>query len=122
MILELNCSIIAACLPCYGPLFKGGRKPESLIRSVRSVFSLRSRNSSKYSQTRDTTVTLHSTPASESQIELNTASREWSRVQNHNDGRVLVSAAHPSQQADEEMGPYRGKGISVTKGVEVVRN
>lgn len=42
MILEPNCSIIAACLPCSGPLVAGGRAPESIIRSVRSVFSLRS--------------------------------------------------------------------------------
>ncbi|KAL4999870.1 hypothetical protein BDV10DRAFT_184014 [Aspergillus recurvatus] len=45
MILEPNCSIIAACLPCYGPLFGRGRAPDSLIRSLRSVFTLRSQSS-----------------------------------------------------------------------------
>ncbi|PVH97417.1 hypothetical protein DM02DRAFT_597681 [Periconia macrospinosa] len=40
-VIEPNCSIIAACLPCYGPVFRG-RAPESIIRSVRSVLSLAS--------------------------------------------------------------------------------
>ncbi|KAK0631017.1 hypothetical protein B0T17DRAFT_462298, partial [Bombardia bombarda] len=40
MIIEPNCSIIAACLPCYGPLLAGGRRPESIIRSIRSLISI----------------------------------------------------------------------------------
>jgi len=81
MLLEPNCSIIAACLPCYGTLFarQGGRSPESLVRSVRSVLSLRSRSSSKHSGKSwnasgpsNPTVTDHdkNAPRSESQIEL----------------------------------------------------
>ena len=46
MIIEPNASIIAGCLPCYGPLFTGGRAPESVVRSARSVLSLRSIHSS----------------------------------------------------------------------------
>jgi hypothetical protein len=50
-IVEPNCSIIAACLPCYGTLARswGGRAPESLVRSVRSVLSLASRQGSNNS-------------------------------------------------------------------------
>ncbi|ORY11851.1 hypothetical protein BCR34DRAFT_564780 [Clohesyomyces aquaticus] len=51
MLLEPNCSIMAACLPCYGPLFAHGRGMESMLRSVRSVFSLRSRSSNQGSAT-----------------------------------------------------------------------
>ncbi|KAF2187590.1 hypothetical protein K469DRAFT_725112 [Zopfia rhizophila CBS 207.26] len=40
-IIEPNCSIIAASLPCYGTLLKK-HTPESLVRSVRSVLSLAS--------------------------------------------------------------------------------
>ncbi|KAL4935322.1 hypothetical protein BDV06DRAFT_234429 [Aspergillus oleicola] len=47
MILEPNCSIIAACLPCYGPLFSRGHAPESLIRSFRSMITLRSYSSGR---------------------------------------------------------------------------
>ncbi|KAH6640282.1 hypothetical protein F5144DRAFT_559867 [Chaetomium tenue] len=49
MVLEPNCSILAACLPTYGPLLSGGRAPESIVRSVRSVFSLRSARSNNAS-------------------------------------------------------------------------
>ncbi|KAI8949234.1 hypothetical protein F4801DRAFT_553894 [Xylaria longipes] len=38
--IEPNVSILAANLPLYGPLLKGGRGPESIIRSVRSVLSI----------------------------------------------------------------------------------
>jgi hypothetical protein len=40
MMIEPNCSIIAACLPCFGHLFAGMRTPESIVRSVRSVRSI----------------------------------------------------------------------------------
>lgn len=53
MVLEANCSIIAACFPCYGPLFRGGRSQLSLIASVRSMFSLRSRGSNASSRNYD---------------------------------------------------------------------
>ena len=44
-VIEPNFSIIAACLPCYGNLVQrlGGRTLESVVRSVRSEVSLRSR-------------------------------------------------------------------------------
>ncbi|OTA64068.1 hypothetical protein K449DRAFT_368016 [Hypoxylon sp. EC38] len=42
VIIEPNCSIIAACLPCYGYLFSRGGRVDSLVQSARSVFSLRS--------------------------------------------------------------------------------
>ncbi|PYI10679.1 hypothetical protein BO78DRAFT_414316 [Aspergillus sclerotiicarbonarius CBS 121057] len=45
MLLEPNCSIMAACLPCFGTFFVGGRSLGSMIRSFRSVFSVRSQNS-----------------------------------------------------------------------------
>ncbi|KAF2198219.1 hypothetical protein GQ43DRAFT_494122 [Delitschia confertaspora ATCC 74209] len=45
--IEPNCSIIAACLPTYGPLFHNGRSAHSLIRSLRSaLFSGSTKNGS----------------------------------------------------------------------------
>ncbi|KAI2628671.1 hypothetical protein GGR54DRAFT_356489 [Hypoxylon sp. NC1633] len=41
-VIEPNASIIAGCLPCYGPLIKGWRTPESIIRSIRSLVSISS--------------------------------------------------------------------------------
>ncbi|KAI1168863.1 hypothetical protein F5B18DRAFT_597041 [Nemania serpens] len=43
--IEPNVSILAANLPLYGPLLRGGRGPESIVRSVRSVLSLGSSGS-----------------------------------------------------------------------------
>lgn len=40
--IEPCCSVVAACLPTIGPLVKGGRSPESLVHSIRSLFSMRS--------------------------------------------------------------------------------
>ncbi|CAG8981723.1 hypothetical protein HYALB_00013339 [Hymenoscyphus albidus] len=44
--IEPACSVIAACLPTFGPLSQKGRSPESLVASIGSVLSLRSFSSS----------------------------------------------------------------------------
>ena len=41
MVIEASLAIISACLPTIRPVFRG-MSPESVIRSVRSVFSLNS--------------------------------------------------------------------------------
>jgi len=46
MAIEPCASIIAACLPTLGPLFKGKRSLGSIIRSIRSALSVRSQSSS----------------------------------------------------------------------------
>ncbi|KAI2472646.1 hypothetical protein F4781DRAFT_382479 [Annulohypoxylon bovei var. microspora] len=72
MVLEPNCSILASCLPTYGPLVSGGRAPESIIRSVRSILSLGSNNSNR--SRKNSRVSVPNAPrdnnAAESQIEL----------------------------------------------------
>jgi hypothetical protein len=111
MILEPNCSIIAACLPCYGPLFKSGKAIESILRSVRSVFSLRSQGSggsgigyNKFGHRGG----LASEPqqAAESQIELQ-----------QNKDRVFANAARVSHGSEDEM---RIGEINVTRDVQIV--
>lgn len=37
--IEPNCSIIAACLPTYGPFFIGNETTSSLFKDIRSFFS-----------------------------------------------------------------------------------
>ncbi|CAG8952290.1 hypothetical protein HYFRA_00001033 [Hymenoscyphus fraxineus] len=44
--IEPACSVIAACLPTFGPLSQKGRSPESLVASIRSALSLRSSSNS----------------------------------------------------------------------------
>lgn len=48
--IEPNCSVIAACLPTYGPFFTGGRSTDSLFKNLRSFLSLGSRSSSSSSK------------------------------------------------------------------------
>lgn len=113
MIVEPNCSIIAACLPCYGPLFRGGRIPGSLVRSVRSLFSLRSQSSTSSNNNYfkfEANITPHNVSATESQIELK------------NGGRSTANAERLSYQTDEQLGDSRKGGINVTRGVEVIRD
>jgi hypothetical protein len=74
-LVEPNCSIIAACLLCYGTLVRalGGRNLESVVRSVRSALSLRSRQSSNGSDSRSRSqaIRLDSQKGrSDSQVEL----------------------------------------------------
>ncbi|KAI1183939.1 hypothetical protein F5B17DRAFT_104779 [Nemania serpens] len=46
-VIEPNASILAACLPTYGPLLKSWRAPASIIRSVRSLVSIASSGRSR---------------------------------------------------------------------------
>lgn len=73
MVLEPNCSILAACLPTYGPLIAGGRAPESIVRSVRSVFSLRSVRSNNASARSLPRGSRDKTGGGDSQVELHDA-------------------------------------------------
>ncbi|KAF1940881.1 hypothetical protein EJ02DRAFT_405740 [Clathrospora elynae] len=126
MILEANCSIIAACLPCYGPLFRGGRSQGSLVASVRSMFSLRSRRSdgSLRSTRNFAGFTNHDKrsggthSATESEIELKAATN----LQGPGHGHSRVVVERLSHQTDEEAGYEAMGGINVTKGVEVTRS
>ncbi|KAI9643617.1 hypothetical protein NHQ30_008239 [Ciborinia camelliae] len=46
--IEAYASIITACLPTLAPLLRGGRNLGSMIGSVRSIFSIRSKSSSLF--------------------------------------------------------------------------
>ncbi|KUI71215.1 hypothetical protein VM1G_07108 [Cytospora mali] len=117
MIIEPNCSIIAACLPCYGTLLSalGGRAPESMLRSVRSIFSLRSRNTDNSNKgalggnSPGATLGIKS----DSQIELQTHQSWPSKSQQE------VQCIGGSDGEIPALPPNRG--ISVTNGVTVLR-
>lgn len=114
MLIEPNCSIIAACLPCYGPLFAKGRSPESLVRSVRSVFSLRSKNSStNRSPSGSTNATARNETSFDSHVELKQVSKDWSESQNQGCNTNKIETKR------EEFESYENGGISVTKGFDI---
>ncbi|KAI0868721.1 hypothetical protein GGS24DRAFT_481477 [Hypoxylon argillaceum] len=110
--LEPHISITAACLPCYGPLLEGGRSPESLVRSVRSIISLASRGSSSSNSKQRTAVCLDSNNDSQHEINLEGVNSKWSQQSQTN---VQVSSGDEIELRDLE------NGINVTRGVEVVR-
>lgn len=119
VILEPQCSIIAGCLPCYGPLFAGGRAPESLIRSVRSVFSLASRGSTDNSTTHRSgkaDVTVEGRSSSESHIELRNTTSDWLPPQQGIQTSVNANSKDHFREA-----PIESYGINVTKAVDVTR-
>ncbi|KAL4758145.1 uncharacterized protein BDW70DRAFT_152698 [Aspergillus foveolatus] len=121
MILELNCSIIAACLPCYGPLLAQGRTPESLIRSVRSVFALRSRGSSKWSSmasrtNNSTGPNKSSTPReSGSAVDLVDYAALWSKGRDESHKTADCGSSPHIEEATEPL----SQGIQVTTKVDV---
>ncbi|GAB1313702.1 Rhodopsin domain-containing protein [Madurella fahalii] len=112
MVLEPNCSILAACLPTYGPLVAGGRASEYLVRGVRSVFSLRSARSGGRSHPKQPRSGSRS--ASESQVEVHGV-ENWPGK-----GRreILVQGNVPPLP---EVTAINMNGINVTSDVSVYR-
>lgn len=113
-IIEPNASIIAACLPTYGPLLRGGRAPESIIRSVRSILSIGS-HSSKGSRGLRAPKGLDHKSGNDSQINLNPEAP--------NDGGHDVQCISGEGSQDIELAPMgKPDGIEVTHGVSVIRH
>lgn len=120
MILEANCSVIAACLPCLGPLFRGWKGLESLVASVRSAISLRSlrsqssHNSQKgYNKFGDGNAAPKSDPEAESQIQLNT----YAEGQAH----AFVGVERGSSGKDDVQIREDVDGIEVAKTFAITR-
>jgi hypothetical protein len=122
LLIEPHASMIAACLPCYGPLLHG-RTPESLVRSVRSIISIGSRGSSNNNKSR-TAIRLPSNNESQHEINLEEANNNWPL--NQDTAKVRVDAAPKGGQDDEielaDLNHHNNKGINVTEGVDVVRS
>lgn len=125
-IIEPNASIIAACLPTYGTYIKGSRPLESVIRSVRSVISLKSlRNNtrgSKDSGARNQDKSSQGLQLSNDSLEMES---QFSKKpgQNHMD-TLIASGSQGKLSHDTEAGllPEGNEhGIKITSGVTVTR-
>ncbi|OTA98360.1 hypothetical protein M426DRAFT_69960 [Hypoxylon sp. CI-4A] len=124
LLVEPHCSIIAACLPCYGPLIDGGRAPESIVRSVRSILSIASRGSSSNGSKGRSAVRLPS--VNDSQHKIATLQDNDTKWLQQSQTQVHVDAGDPSQAHGASSGDDielrdLESGINVTKGVQVVR-
>ncbi|KAI0889800.1 uncharacterized protein GGS22DRAFT_149182 [Annulohypoxylon maeteangense] len=121
LVIEPHCSIIAASLPCYGPLLAGVRGPESMLRSIRSVFSLASRdtaNSDNGTHKRKTSSTNPQT-YDESPAELQKRNESWLPHQ-HDYNAVISSKDGHSSQSDGDIHNESQGAITVTRGLDVV--
>ncbi len=118
---EPNCSIIAACLPCYGPLLEKGRALDSLICSIRSVLSLGSRTSNSRSPrgsngtSKRSQPKLNSSNCGDSQVELQEVSREWASSQSQGQN---MAQAEPLPRSISETDSHFEHGIEVTQTYE----
>lgn len=116
--------MIAACLPTLGSLIAGGRAPESLVRSVRSIISLASRMGSPRSSKDRSGVRLPSN-GNDSQHGINQlqeADAQWppphtTWVKIQSDSQIEHTAGGDAIELSE-----LERGINVTKGVDVVRH
>ena len=118
LIIEPHASIIAACLPCYGP-FLHGRAPESLVRSVRSLISIASRGSTNNSKGRSA-VRFPSSNESQREINAEETNAKWPPGQDM--AKVHINAVAKASNGDEIELADLERGIKVTKGVDVVRS
>ncbi|KAI0101406.1 hypothetical protein GGR51DRAFT_575064 [Nemania sp. FL0031] len=116
LILEPNCSIIAACLPCYGPLIKLGHGPETWLRSVLPIRKLPSNaNSQESFDVPGRGSRLTSDSQTESPIELRTP--EWPKIAQQDASCVASNA----DRVVNLRGKPQSNGIVVTNGVTVQR-
>ena len=109
MVIEPNCSILAASLPTYGPLLHGSRSLESIMKSMRSIFSLRSYQSNRSGGSRSHLP--KNSAATDSQVEL-TGIKKWP---GQGQQRVVVSHVDSPYATRQQL----QKGISVENGVSV---
>ncbi|CAG9946710.1 unnamed protein product [Clonostachys rosea f. rosea IK726] len=116
MIIEPNCSIIAACLPCYGPLVSGGHSLGSIFNSIRSMFSLRSGSGSKQlTTTSQEHIAIGDTSKVQYDVEMQPHWSGYGPPTVHCIGGKLSSEANPASLHGENC-------INVTNGVTIHRD
>ncbi|EEA25396.1 conserved hypothetical protein [Talaromyces marneffei ATCC 18224] len=101
-LIEPCSSTICICLPCLGPLFRGGRSPSSLVASIRAIFSLGSESSSQYQVNRD------QSSKAEDSFKLDTLQATEQLVQN--DGHSQQDTHHPNVN---KLSDLEGQGARV---------
>ncbi|RAK90787.1 hypothetical protein BO79DRAFT_252970 [Aspergillus costaricaensis CBS 115574] len=119
MLIEPNCSIIAACLPCYGALFVGATSLKSIIHSFRTVFTVGSQSSTySNSSTRNKNGLRFAIDSaskfqafSDSQVELTGTVPRWPEASAG--GHATVHINSPIQQHESRASQSQSPGITV---------
>ncbi|GKZ25554.1 hypothetical protein AbraIFM66951_001326 [Aspergillus brasiliensis] len=126
MLIEPNCSIVAACLPCYGALFMGTTSLSSIVQSFRTVFTVGSQGSTySKSGTRnrkglklvtDSANQFHG--SSDSQVELTGTVPRW--LETSAGGHATVDINSPIKQHEARVSQCQSPGITVETTLDVV--
>lgn len=117
MILEPNCSVIAACLPCYRPLFASSREPTFLFQSFRSIFSFNLLSKVRSSDSKSSDL---QNDGGKSQIELGQTLPVWSDP--HTKGENTVEVRRYSDHLAEGRRYESPPGVQVTTKVDIWRD
>ncbi|KAJ8064627.1 hypothetical protein OCU04_006954 [Sclerotinia nivalis] len=94
-------SIIAGCLPCFTPLFRGVRSPDSLVRSVRSFRSL-------FSRSQPPSVASFGRKTTDEESQREDSTREWHKLQEVDNKRSVctggVETVHHADNLEHQEG------------------
>lgn len=109
--IEPNCSVIAACLPTFGPLFTNGRSTVSRFRSPRSFLSFKC----WWPIDRKTAVDgVQDSGRESTNMERITAGKAWQKIERSNNS-VNIASARPERD-NVEAQPELSTNILVTRG------
>ena len=109
--IEPNCSVIAACLPTFGPLFTHGRSTVSRFHSLRSFLSF----TYWWPVDRKTAVNgVQNSGRESTDIERITAGQAWQKIERSNNS-VNIASARPERDNVEGQ-PELSTNILVTRG------
>lgn len=109
--IEPNCSVIAACLPTFGPLFTNDRSSGSRFRSLRSFLSFKC----WWPIDRKTAVdSVQNSGRESTNIERITAGKAWQKIESSNNS-VNIASARP-ERGNVEAQPELSMNILVTRG------
>ncbi|KAI2615057.1 hypothetical protein GGR54DRAFT_642791 [Hypoxylon sp. NC1633] len=103
LVLEPHCSIVAACLPCYGPLVASWRAPRPIVHSARSKDSVGDSNGSRDRGNINGLSGTHEIQAETSQNNLAVTQSQNSVFVGKNESKVEVNAYRDEKEL-ESMG------------------
>ena len=110
-VVEPNMSVVAACLPTFGPLYQHARSPGSMIKSLRSLLSPSS-ISSKTTGKGDTTLN------GSTELESRDSRSAWLRLQSDGAHKNNISYDPDVEWDGMREGQPIPRGVLVQKSVE----
>ena len=119
--IEPNCSIVAACLPTYGPLFKDNQTFLGWWTSLRSFISSGSQSSSGYRARGQASGKEHDGIVSESALALDRRHKgHWQKLDKSDtavsDPNNTVIITGETRSKDHDLEAQHSEGITIARG------